>query len=360
MTRVYNFSAGPAILPEPVLKKAASELPEYGSTGMSVMEMSHRSKVYQEIFDRAETGLRGLLNIPSNYHVLFLQGGAHLQFDMVPLNLFAKNKKCDMIHTGTWTKRAKDAAEKFGTVNLVASSEDKNFSYIPKTDPSKFSADADYFYICSNNTIEGTRYAEFPDTGNVPLIADMSSEILSTPLDVNRFGLIFAGAQKNVGPAGVTIAIIRDELAGHALSVTPTMLDYRVHIKERSMYNTPPTYGIYMAMLVFDWIKEQGGLAAMEEKNKKKAAILYNFLDSSSLFKGTAAREDRSIMNIPFLTGSDELDSEFIKSAEKQGLLNLAGHRSVGGMRASIYNAMPSEGVSRLVDFMKKFETEHK
>ena len=360
MARVYNFSAGPAVLPEPVLKKAASELLEYGNAGMSVMEMSHRSKAYQEIFDKAEAGLRSLLNIPSNYHVLFLQGGAHLQFDMIPLNLFGKNKKCDMVHTGTWTKKAKGAAEKFGAVNLVASSEDKNFSYIPELDPSKFSADADYFYICSNNTIEGTRYTEFPNTGSVPLIADMSSEILSTPLDVNRFGLIFAGAQKNVGPAGVTIVIIRDELAGHAQSITPVMLDYEVHAKERSMYNTPPTYAIYMSMLVFDWIKEQGGLSAMEEKNKKKAALLYDFLDSSSLFKGTASRKDRSIMNIPFLTGSDELDSEFIKSAEKQGLVNLAGHRSVGGMRASVYNAMPFEGVSKLVDFMKKFETEHK
>ena len=360
MTRVYNFSAGPAVLPEPVLKKAASELFEYKNSGMSVMEMSHRSKVYQEIFDKAEAGLRSLLNVPSNYHILFLQGGAHLQFDMVPLNLFGKSKKCDMIHTGTWTKKAKGAAEKFGTVNIVASSEDKNFNYIPKADPAKFSADADYFYICSNNTIEGTRYVEFPDTGNVPLIADMSSEILSTQLDVSRFGLIFAGAQKNVGPAGVTIVIIRDELAGHAQSITPAMLDYKVHIKERSMYNTPPTYGIYMAALVFDWIKEQGGLAAMEERNIKKAALLYDFIDSSTLFKGTAARQDRSIMNIPFLTSSDELNSEFIKSAEKQGLVNLTGHRSVGGMRASIYNAMPVEGVIKLVDFMKKFEMKHK
>ena len=360
MARVYNFSAGPAVLPEPALKKAASELLEYGNTGMSVMEMSHRSKAYQEIFDKAEAGLRSLLNIPSNYHTLFLQGGAHLQFDMVPLNLFGKNKKCDMIHTGTWTKKAKGAAERFGTVNLIASSEDRNFSYIPEADPSKFSADADYFYICSNNTIEGTRYAEFPDTGGVPLVADMSSEILSTPVDVSKFGLIFAGAQKNVGPAGVTIVIVRDDLIGHAQSVTPVMLDYKIHAKERSMYNTPPTYGIYMAMLVFDWIKERGGLAAMEERNKKKAAILYDFIDSSSLFEGTAAQKDRSLMNIPFLTGSEELDSEFVKSAEKQGLVNLAGHRSVGGMRASIYNAMPVEGVSKLVDFMKKFEIEHK
>jgi len=360
MTRVYNFSAGPAVLPEPVLKKAASELFEYENSGMSVMEMSHRSKVYQEIFDRAEAGLRSLLNIPPNYHVLFLQGGAHLQFDMIPLNLFGKSKKCDMIHTGTWTKKAKEAAEKFGTVNIIASSEDKNFSYIPEADPSKFGADTDYFYICSNNTIEGTRYVEFPDTGSVPLIADMSSEILSTPLDVNRFGLIFAGAQKNIGPAGVTIVIIRDDLVGHAQSVTPMMLDYKVHAKERSMYNTPPTYGIYMAMLVFDWLMEQGGLAAMKEKNEKKAALLYDFIDSSSLFKGTAARKDRSIMNIPFLTGSNELDSEFVKSAEKQGLVNLAGHRSVGGMRASVYNAMPVEGIGKLVNFMKKFEMEHK
>jgi len=264
-----------------------------------------------------------------------------------------------MIHTGTWTKKAKKAAERFGTVNLLASSEDKNFSYIPEVDTSKFSADADYFYICSNNTIEGTRYIEYPNTGNVPLIVDMSSEILSAPLDVSRFGLIFAGAQKNIGPAGVTVVIVRNELVGHAQSITPVMLDYSIHAKEHSMYNTPPTYGIYMAMLVFDWIKEQGGLAAMEEKNKKKAALLYDFIDSSSLFKGTAEQKNRSIMNVPFITGSDELDAEFIKSAEKQGLVNLAGHRSVGGMRASIYNAMPVEGVNKLVDFMKKFETEH-
>jgi phosphoserine aminotransferase len=279
---------------------------------------------------------------------------------MVPLNLFGKSKKCDMIHTGTWTKKARGAAEKFGSVNVIASSEDKNFSYIPKIDPSKFDAEADYFYICSNNTIEGTRYTSLPNTGKVPLVADMSSEILSAPIDINKFGLIFAGAQKNIGPAGLTIVIVRDELVGHAQAITPTMLDYQIHAKERSMYNTPPTYGIYMAMLVFEWLKEQGGLAAIEEKNKTKAALLYDFLDNSSLFKGTAAREDRSLMNIPFLTGSNELDTEFIKSAEKEGLTNLAGHRSVGGMRASVYNAMPIEGVKKLVDFMKKFELEHK
>jgi phosphoserine aminotransferase len=298
------------------------------------------------------------MNIPDSYRVLFLQGGAHLQFDMVPLNLFGKSKKCSLIHTGTWTKKAIEAAKKFGTVNVIASSEDKNFSYIPQAGAT--SADADYFYICSNNTIEGTRFTELPNTSGVPLVADMSSEILSLPLDVSKFGLIFAGAQKNIGPAGVTLVIVRKELVGHAMDITPIMLDYKVHADNRSMYNTPPTYGIYIAGLVFDWIKQEGGLAAMGEKNQKKASLLYDFIDNSSLFKGTAARKDRSLMNVPFLTGSEQLDSEFVKSAEKQGLTNLAGHRSVGGMRASIYNAMPLEGVQKLVNFMKSFEAEHK
>lgn len=360
MSRVYNFSAGPAVLPESVLQKAAAEMTEYGSSGMSVMEMSHRSKVYQEIIDRAEADLRELMNIPDSYSVLFLQGGAHLQFDMVPLNLFGVNKKCDIIHTGTWTKKAIDAAKKFGTVNVVASSEDKNFSYIPKPDKSAFSSDADYFYICTNNTIEGTRYKAYPDTGSIPLVGDMSSDILSEPTDVSTFGLIFAGAQKNIGPAGVTIVIADERLIGHPLDITPVMLDYKIHADNGSMYNTPPTYGIYIAGLVFQWLKEIGGLSAMQEINLHKAAIIYEFLDNSKLFKGTAALEDRSLMNVPFVTDSKETDAKFISAAEKEGLVNLKGHRSVGGMRASIYNAMPEAGVKKLVEFMKHFEMENK
>lgn len=360
MTRVFNFSAGPAVLPEFVLKKAASELLNYENSGMSVMEMSHRSKRYQDIFDKTEADLRELMGIPNNYYVLFLQGGAHLQFDMIPLNLFSKSKKCDLVHTGTWTKKAIQAAKKFGSVNIIASSEDKKFTYIPKLDPASFSGDADYFYICTNNTIEGTCFKVFPDTGDVPLVADMSSDILSKRIDVSKFGIIFAGAQKNIGPAGVTLVILRKDLAGHAQDITPAMLDYKVHADNNSMYNTPPTYGIYMAGLVFEWLKALGGLSAIEEKNNTKAALLYDFIDNSSLFKSTVAPEDRSLMNVPFVTGSDELDAQFIKDAAKQGLVELKGHRSVGGMRASIYNAMPLEGVEKLVAFMKNFEAEHK
>lgn len=360
MARLYNFSAGPAVLPEPVLKQAASELLEYQDSGMSVMEMSHRSKTYQAIFDKAEASLREIMDIPDNYYVLFLQGGAHLQFDMIPLNLFSKSKKCDLVHTGTWTKKAIEAAKKFGTVNVIASSEDKNFTYIPKLDPAAFSPDADYFYICTNNTIEGTCFKALPDTGSIPLVADMSSDILSKRMDVSQYALIFAGAQKNIGPAGVTLVILRKDLVGHAQDITPTMLDYKVHANNGSMYNTPPTYGIYIAGLVFEWIKASGGLNAIEERNNKKAALLYDFLDNSSLFRNTVAAEDRSLMNVPFITGSEELDALFIKDAAKQGLVELKGHRSVGGMRASIYNAMPIEGVEKLVGFMKSFELEHK
>ena len=360
MARVYNFSAGPAVLPESVLQKAAAELFEYGNSGTSVMEMSHRSKIYQSIIDKAELSLREIMSIPDQYDVLFLQGGAHLQFDMVPLNLFTKSKKCDLVHTGTWTKKAMESIKKFGSLNIIASSEDKKFTYIPKLDPASFNAEADFFYICTNNTIEGTCFKTIPNTGSVPLVADMSSNILSERLDISKFGLIFAGAQKNIGPAGVTLVIIRKDLPGHAQESTPAMLDYKIHVENKSMYNTPPTYGIYMAGLVFEWIKEQGGLSAIEEKNKKKAALLYDFLDNSSLFNNTVAVEDRSLMNVPFVTGSDELDALFIKDAEKQGLIELKGHRSVGGMRASIYNAMPIEGIEKLVSFMKSFELEHK
>jgi len=360
MARVYNFSAGPAALPEAVLKKAASELAEYGNSGMSVMEMSHRGKDFLAIYEEAEATLREIMAIPDNYKVLFLQGGASSQFAMVPLNLFKNSKKCDFVNTGNWTKKALSEAKKYGTVNILASSEDKTFSYIPELDKSTFSSDADYFYICSNNTIYGTRYTDFPETGNVPLVADMSSNILSEVLDINKFGIIFAGAQKNIGPAGLTIVIIREDLVGDPLDFTPTMFNYKTHVDNDSMFNTPPTYGIYMANLVFQWIKDKGGISAIQKINEDKAGILYNFLDESGLFKATVAPKDRSLMNIPFITGSDELDAKFIKEAAAQGFVTLKGHRSVGGMRASIYNAMPTEGIQKLVDFMKKFEADNK
>lgn len=356
MTRVYNFSAGPAVLPEPVLEKAAAELFEYRKTGMSIMEMSHRSDAYQAVIDETESLLRELMNIPSNYKVLFLQGGASLQFAMVPLNMPRKSGKIDLIHTGTWTKRAIDEAKKFCTVNITASSEDKKFTYIPKIDKGSFSGDADYFHICTNNTIEGTRFTSIPDTGRVPLAADMSSNILSEVYDVNRFGVIFAGAQKNIGPAGLTIVIIRDDLIGHADEKTPTMLNYKTHADNASMYNTPPTYGIYIAKLVFEWLKGLGGVAAMQKMNEEKASLLYNYIDESKLFASPIEKEDRSLMNIPFTAGTKELEAEFLKQAGASGLVTLEGHRSVGGMRASLYNAMPVEGVRKLVEFMKKFE----
>jgi len=360
MARVYNFSAGPACLPEPVLKKAASELVEYPNAGMSVMEMSHRSKAFEGIINKAEQLLRELMNIPANYQVLFLQGGASLQFSMVPMNLFSKSKKADFVHTGEWTKKAIPESKRYGAVNILASSEDKKFSYIPKLDKSKFTSDADYFYICSNNTIEGTRFSTYPDTGAVPLVADMSSHILSEAMDVSKFGIIFAGAQKNIGPAGVAVVIIRDDLVGKAMDITPTMMNYATHVKDKSLFNTPPTYSIYMAMLVFEWLKDLGGIPAMEAINKKKANLLYDYLDASPMFKSPVPKEDRSLMNIPFVTGNEEIDKNFIAEAGKQGLVQLSGHRSVGGMRASIYNAMPMEGVQKLVDFMKKFEIENK
>ena len=357
--RVYNFSAGPAMMPEQVLKRAADEMLEYGDSGQSVMEMSHRSKEYQAIIDSVEAKLRQVMSIPDNYKVLFLQGGASSQFAMIPLNLMNRNNKADFVITGQWANKAYQEASRYGKCNVVASSKDKTFSYIPELDKSKFDPDADYFHICYNNTIYGTRFNELPDTGDVPLIADMSSCILSEPVDVSKFGLIYAGAQKNMGPAGLTVVIIREDLIGNAMDITPTMFNYKIHADNGSMYNTPPTYGIYILGLVLDWIIEKGGLAEMAKLNRRKAELLYNYLDSSKLFKATVSGKDRSLMNIPFVTGSDELDAKFVSEAKKEGLINLKGHRTVGGMRASIYNAMPCEGVEKLVEFMRKFEAEN-
>ncbi|MBN1602603.1 MAG: 3-phosphoserine/phosphohydroxythreonine transaminase [Chitinispirillaceae bacterium] len=359
MARVYNFSAGPSMLPECVLKKAAEEMLDYKGSGQSVMEMSHRSKVYEEIIFGAEETIREVMNVPENYHILFLQGGASAQFAMIPLNLMGTKKKADFINTGMWSKKAISEAKRYGTVNVVATSEDKNFNYIPDIDKITFDPDAAYVHITTNNTIFGTRYVKLPQTGNVPLIADMSSNILSEPYDISKFGLIYAGAQKNIGPAGVVLVIIRKDLVGNAYDYTPTMFNYKTYANEHSMYNTPPTYNIYIAKLVFEWIKELGGVSEIHKMNVEKADLLYNYLDSSNLFKATISKEYRSLMNIPFVTGDENLDGDFVKQATAKGLVNLKGHRSVGGMRASIYNAMPLEGVKTLVEFMKKFETEH-
>ena len=359
MARVYNFSAGPAVLPETVLKKAADEMLDYKGCGMSVMEVSHREKVFEGIIAKAEVDLREIMGIPSNYKVLFLQGGASLQFAMVPMNLMVKNKKADYVHTGMWSKKAIAEAKKFGTVNIVASSEKDKFTYIPKLDPATFSKEADYFYIVTNNTICGTTYKNIPETGYIPLIADMSSNILSEPVDVSKFGLIFAGAQKNIGPAGLTIVIIREDLAGKAPATVPTLLDYKTHIEEKSLYNTPPCYSIYIAGLVFEWIKEKGGLKEMQKINQEKAKILYDYLDQSKIFKSPVQKESRSIMNVPFVSGNEELDKKFLEGASQRGLKSLKGHRSVGGMRASIYNAMPADGIKTLVRFMEEFEKQN-
>ncbi len=360
MSRVYNFSAGPSMLPEEVLKKAQEEMLEYGNAGMSVMEMSHRSKAFDDIIKEAERLVRELMNVPDNYKVMFLQGGGSTQFAMVPLNLGVKCKKADYIITGQWAKKAAAEAEKFIEVNRVASSADKTFSYIPKPDASAFSSkDAvDYCYICFNNTIYGTRYTELPKTDAV-LVADISSNAMSEVIDVSKFGLLFAGAQKNLGPAGVVLVIAREDLIGEPLEGTPTMLTYKTHADAGSLYNTPPTYAIYIFKLVLEWIKSKGGIAELQKINEAKAKILYDYLDSSKLFKGTVVPEDRSLMNVPFVTGNAELDAKFVKEAAAAGLVNLKGHRTVGGMRASIYNAMPVEGVKALVEFMKKFETEN-
>ena len=359
MARVYNFSAGPSMLPESVLKKAAAEMLDYEGTGQSVLEMSHRSKAFDKIIKDAEALLREVMNIPDNYKVMFLQGGGSTQFAMVALNFMNKNNKADYIVTGQWAKKALQEAQRYGDAQAVASSADKTFSYIPKTDRSMFRDDADYVYICLNNTIYGTVYHELPDTGDIPLIADISSCICSTPLDITKFGALFAGAQKNMSGAGVTIAIVREDLLGNAMDITPTMLNYKTHADAQSLYNTPPAYGIYICGKVFKWLKKQGGLAAIKERNEKKAKILYDFLDQSKLFKGTVRKEDRSLMNVPFVTGSEEMDAKFIKEATAAGFVSLKGHRTVGGMRASIYNAMPMEGVEKLVEFMKKFEEEN-
>jgi phosphoserine aminotransferase len=360
MARVYNFSAGPAVLPESVLKKAAAEMLDCNGSGMSVMEMSHRSKDFEAIINGAEADLRTLMNIPANYKVLFLQGGASSQFAMVPLNLLGAAAKADFINTGTWSKKAISEAKRYGKANVVATSEDKNYSYVPKVTKDKFDPAASYVHITSNNTIEGTKYSTFPDTGAVPLVADMSSNILSEVMDVTKFGIIYAGAQKNIGPAGVCVVIIREDLIGKALPITPVMFNYETHAKEKSLYNTPPTYGIYIAKLVFEWMLARGGVTGMETVNKEKAKILYDFLDSSAVFKGTAVKEDRSIMNVPFTLPTDELTDKCLKEAKQNGLVQLKGHRSVGGMRASIYNAMPIDGVKKLVEFLKKFEMGNK
>ena len=360
MARVYNFSAGPSMLPEAVLTKAAAEMLDYEGSGQSVMEMSHRSKVYQSIIDTTEALLREIMNIPDNYKVLFLQGGASSQFAMVPMNLMTGSGKADYIITGQWAKKAYKEAARYGAARAVASSEDKTFSYIPKVDKADLDPEADYVHICMNNTIYGTVYHDLPDTGDVPLVADISSCILSKPIDVSRFGVLYAGAQKNMAPSGVTVVIIREDLIGKAMDITPTMFNYQTHADNGSMFNTPPCYTIYVMKLVLEWIKnEVGGLEAMQAINEKKAKMLYDFLDGSKLFRGTVVPEDRSLMNVPFVTGNEELDAKFVKEATAAGFVNIKGHRSVGGMRASIYNAMPVAGVEALVAFMKKFEEEN-
>lgn len=359
MKRVYNFSAGPACLPEEVLKEAAEEMLDYNGSGMSVMEMSHRSLAFDQIIRTAEQDLRDLMQIPDNYKVLFLQGGASQQFAMIPMNLM-KNRVADYIVTGQWAKKAWQEAQKYGKANKIASSEDKTFSYIPDCSDLPISPDADYVYICENNTIYGTKFKELPNTKGKTLVADVSSCFLSEPVDVTKYGIIYGGVQKNIGPAGMVIAIIREDLITEdVLPGTPTMLTYNTHADAGSLYNTPNCYCIYMCGKVFKWLKKNGGLAAMKEKNEKKAAILYNYLDESRLFHGTVEKKDRSLMNVPFVTGDKELDAKFVKEAEAAGLVNLKGHRTVGGMRASIYNAMPLEGVEALVAFMKKFEEEN-
>ena len=359
VARVYNFSAGPAVLPEEVLQEAADEMLDYRGTGMSVMEMSHRSKAYDEIIKTAEADLRDLMNIPDNYKVLFLQGGASQQFAMIPMNLM-KNGVADYIVTGQWAKKAYTEACKYGKANKIASSEDKTFSYIPDCSDLPIDEDADYVYICETNTIYGTKYKTLPNTKGKTLVADVSSCFLSEPVDVTKYGVIYGGVQKNIGPAGVVIVIIREDLIPESVDEkVPTMLQYKIHADAQSLYNTPPAYGIYICGKVFKWLKKMGGLEVMKQRNEEKAKILYDFLDSSKLFKGTVRKEDRSLMNVPFVTGSDELDAKFVKEAKEAGLENLKGHRTVGGMRASIYNAMPKAGVEKLVEFMKKFEEEN-
>ncbi len=361
MARIYNFSAGPAMLPEEVLKEAAEEMLDYRGCGMSVMEMSHRSKVFQQIIDEAEADLRKLIGIPENYKVLFLQGGATLQFGMIPMNLMTVNKKADYINTGVWTKKAIQDAKLFGEVRVIASGEQDGFKRIPDMKGLKINPDADYVYMCDNNTIYGTKFKEYPDTGNIPLICDMSSCFLSEPIDVKKFGMIYAGAQKNVGPAGVTIIIIRDDLVARSAELPlPVYLRYATHAENGSMYNTPPTYGIYICGKVFKWLLANGGLEKRKEVNEAKAKILYDYLDQSKFFKASVDKNSRSLMNVTFRTPSDELDAEFLEGAKKYKFTNLKGHRSTGGLRASIYNAMPIDGVKALVAYMKEFEEAHK
>ena len=358
MKRIYNFSAGPSMLPVEVLEQAANEMLDYQGSGCSVMEMSHRSPVYDNIIKQAEADLRTLMEIPDNYRVLFLQGGATTQFSAVPLNLMNKNKKADYIVSGMFSKKAADEAAKYGEVNILASSKDRNFAYVPYVD--SFSPDADYVHICLNNTIYGTTYNYIPETGDSPLVADVSSCILSRPIVVTKFGMLYAGAQKNMGPSGLTVVIIREDLIGNAREGTPVMLDYKIQADNGSMYNTPPCYSIYVAGLVFKWLLDMGGLSVMEQRNVAKAKVLYDYLDASEMFKATADKEFRSLMNACFVTGDAELDKEFVSAAKKAGFENLKGHRSVGGMRASIYNAMPAEGVDKLVEFMAEFERSKK
>ena len=359
MARVYNFSAGPATLPEAVLEKAKNELLDFKGTGMSVMEISHRSKEFTEVLERAEANLRILMSIPDHYKVLFLQGGASSQFAMVPMNLLTESKKADYINTGQWSKKAIAEGKRYGSVRVVASSEDKIFNYIPEIRKDMFDPDADYVHITTNNTIYGTTFPEIPDTGKVPLVADMSSNILGQEYDVNKFGLIYAGAQKNIGPAGLAVIIIREDLVGRAMDFTPTMFNYQTHVDHGSRFNTPPCFAIYMAGLVFEWLVNLGGIKVIEKINREKSSILYDFLDKSGLFKATVKGRERSIMNVPFILPNDDLNEKFIKEATENGLKTLKGHRTVGGMRASIYNAMPKEGVVTLVEFMKKFELAH-
>ena len=359
VSRVYNFSAGPAVLPEEVLKEAAAEMLDYRGWGMSVIEMSHRSQVFDDIIKEAEQDLRDLMHIPDNYKVLFLQGGASQQFAMIPMNLM-KNKVADYIVTGQWAKKAYQEAQKYGKVNKIATSEDKTFSYIPDCSDLPVSPDADYVYICENNTIYGTKFKTLPNTKGKTLVADVSSCFLSEPVDVTKYGIIYGGVQKNIGPAGMVISIIREDLiTDEVLEGTPTMLKFKTHADAGSLYNTPNCYCIYMCGKVFKWLKKMGGLEVMKERNEKKAKLLYDYLDSSKLFKGTVEKDSRSLMNVPFVTGDKDLDAKFVKEAKEAGLENLKGHRTVGGMRASIYNAMPYEGVEALVAFMKKFEEEN-
>ncbi|MDR1565392.1 MAG: 3-phosphoserine/phosphohydroxythreonine transaminase [Oscillospiraceae bacterium] len=356
MARVYNFSAGPSMLPESVLKKAQADLFDYQGSGQSVMEMSHRSKVYEEIIFGAEKLFRKVYNVPDNYKILFLQGGASTQFSAIPLNLLGKSGKADYVVTGQFATKAYQEAQKYGEIRLVASSKDKTFSYIPELTRADFDQEADYAYICFNNTIFGTKFPYIPDTGDVPLVADISSCMISEPLDISKFGVVYGGAQKNVAPAGLTIAIIREDLLGKSAESTPVMLDWKTQAENDSMYNTPPCWSIYVCKLVLEWIEELGGLEVLAEINRKKAAKLYDFLDSSKLFSNPVRKQDRSIMNVTFVAATDELNAKFVKEAAESGFVNLKGHRSVGGMRASIYNAMPSEGVDKLVEFMKNFE----